>query len=377
MPVSPSYSYSGQLMESFDGVLGQLIPTLVPQVVDNVVNVSPTLRAFKARGAFRKLNGDAEVVYRVRYRSGASSVGGQSAGFASIRLGGDPYNTNVQLSDGSSMTGAGYPPVRIFTAFSLAQPDIDRRKYNPDALGDWVKLELQAFVEDVGKRINDVLWRVSNGEGITVSAVGFGNPGTKDTLGSIPYYVSDTLNHSGETPASWNATTTQKLGGIDAATQAWWRSFYQNGGSGSGGALTFKDLSKAYITIEANTGRAPTLICCDPDTYAKIEDLFITQARVMFGKEADPQVTGGFAAIAWRNALIIAESKVPPGTQSGRKRLYMLNARPNHFELLFQLDNSPMEVPLLQDARAWKVTGFAQLGCGSRIDNFVFDNLVV
>lgn len=377
MPISPSYDYSGRMMQSFDGVLGELIPTLVPNVVDNVVNISPTLRALKARGAFQQLHGDAEIVVRVRYKSGASALGANPPGFASIRIGGDPYNTQVQLSDGSSHTGAGYPPARIFAAFSLAQPDIDRRKFNPDALGDWVNQELTAFTEDVGKRLNDVLWRTATGEGITVSAAGFGNPGTKDTLGSIPYYISSTLNHSGETPASWNATNTQKLGGIDAATQTWWRSFYQNGGSGSGGALTFKDLSKAYITIEANTGRSPTLIFADPDTYAKIEDLFITQSRVMFGKEADPQVTGGFAAIAWRNALIVAESKVPPGTQTGRKRLYMMTAVKNHFDFRFQLDKDVKEVPVLLDARAWKIAGFAQLVCGSRIDNFVFDNLVV
>lgn len=377
MPISPSYPYSGQYGVNYDGVLAQLIPTLVPNVIDNIVNVSPTLRAFKARGAWRKLNGDIEVLYRVRYRSGAASTGGNPQGYASIRIGGDPYNTQVSLADGSTMTAAAYPPARIFAAFSLAQPDIDRRKYNPDALGNWVNQELTAFVEDVGKRLNDILWRTTNGEGITVAAAGFGNPGTRDALGSIPYYVSDTLNHSGETPASWNATSTQKLGGIDAATQTWWRSNYQNGGSGSGGALTFKDLSKAYITIEANTGRAPTLIFCDPDTYAKIEDLFITQARVMFAKEADLQITGGFSAMAWRNALIVAEAKVPAGTQSGRKRLYMVNARENHFEFMYQLDNDPQEVPILQDARAWKITGFAQLGCGSRIDHFVFDNLVI
>ena len=376
MRIHGSYSYPGQYATTYDGVLGQLIPTLIPNVVDNVVNVSPTLRAFKARGAFQKLNGDVEIVYRVRYRSGASSVGGQAPGFASIRFGGDPYATNVQLSDGSSMTGAAYPPVRIFTAFSLAQPDIDRRKYNPDALGNWVQQELQAFVEDIGKRVNDTLWRVNSGEGITVQATGFGNPGTRDTLGSIAYYVSDTLNHATESPASWNATSTQRLGGIDAATQTWWRSQYQNGGSGSGGALTFKDLSKAYIQVEALTGRSPTVVFCDPDTYAKIEDLFVTQARVMFAKE-DLQVTGGFTALAWRNAIIVAESRVPPGTQTNRKRLYMCTIKPNHFELWFGIDNDPKEVPVLLDARAWKVTGFAQLGCASRIDNFVFDNLVV
>lgn len=375
MPIHGSYTYSGQMYRTYDGKLGLLIPTLMPEVGDALLQYSPTLRAFKATKAYKTERGYFELEYRVRYRSGASSVGGQASGLASIRFGGDPYNVNVSLSDGSTQTGAGYPAVRVFSVFSLPQPDIDKRKYNPDALGDYVLDELKGWAEDLGRRTNDVLWRVQNGEGITVAATGFGNPGTRDNLGSIPYYVSDCLNHSSETPASWNATTTAQLGGIDGSTQTWWRSFYQNGGSGSGGALTFKDLSKAYILLEATTGEPPNLIIVHPDVYAKIEDLFITQARVMFGKEAAPEVTGGFSGLSWRNALIIADTRVPSGTQSGRYRIYMLNTR--HLELVIGLEPEPVEVPVLMDARAWKMTADMQLGMRLRNRHFVFDNIVV
>lgn len=375
MPIHGSYTYPGQMYQTYDGVLGKLIPTLMPGVGDAVLNYAPTLKALKALKAYKTERGFHELEYRVRYKSGASSVGGQAQGLASIRFGGDPYATTVSLSDGSTQTGAGYPAVRMFSVFSLPQADIDKRKYNPDALGSYVQDELRGWAEDCGRRINDVLWRVTTGEGVTVSAPGFGNPGTKDTLGSIPYYVSDTNNNTGLNPPSWNATATRRLGGIDAATETWWRSFYANGGSGSGGALTFRDLSRAYVQVEATTGEAPNLIIVHPDLYSRIEDLFITQARTMFGKETSVDVAGGFSAIAWRNAIIVAESRVPPGTQSGRHRLYMINT--NHLELVVSLNESPQEVDVLQDVRAWKMTGDLQLGMRLRNRHFVFDNVAV
>ncbi len=376
MPIHGSYTYPGQMYRTYDGKLNRLIPDLLEEVGDAVAAASQTIRAFKAVKAYELTNqGWYEMIYRVRYRSGASSVGGQPPGMASIRFGGDPYNTQVSLSDGNTETAAGYPACRIFSVFSLPKPDIDIRKYNPDYLGNYVEDELRGWAEDLGRRINDALWRTQTGEGITVTAPGFGNPGTMDTIGSIPYYISDCQNHSLENPPSWDATSTAQLGGIDATNQTWWRSYYQNGGSGSGGALTFKDLSKAYITLEATWGEAPNLIFCSPDLYSKIEDLFITQARIMFGKEAAPEVTGGFHAIAWRNALVVPEIRVPPGTQNGRHRLYMINAK--HMLLRVFLDKSAEEVGVLQDARAWKLTGFAQLGMRLRNRHFVFDNLAV
>jgi hypothetical protein len=53
----------------------------------------------------------------------------------------------------------------------------------------------------------------------------------------------------------------------------------------------------------------------------------------------------------------------------------MLNTR--HLELVIGLEPEPVEVPVLMDARAWKMTADMQLGMRLRNRHFVFDNIVV
>lgn len=345
-----AYPFDAVTFGDAKGALARAVPEyLARELVDNIMLVANTLRAFEVRGGIRDRIGGWPLKVPILYQlEGALLV--QNALSDVINPGAGDFK---KLDDGSNVTNAiqlgaddviaaQYDAVEVIVRQGIAFKDVKQRLLNDrSALADFVQGLIRAKIEALAYSINNALWRLNPGDPSPTVA------------GSIPYFVNSPLYGSdGKTfdatllPAnayyytggSGTAPGSQTIGGItrskgrNATDHLWWNVPYasatnvtqgignlgisDNVYGGNNTVLTSQLVSQVYTNIVAGSGKAPNLIVTTPALMSALNDQAIGAQRWVNKSGA---VNIGMWATAFNDAVLISDAKVPPGT------VYFLN----------------------------------------------------
>jgi len=215
------------------------------------------------------------------------------------------------------------------------------------------------------EQMNEDLWDLS---GLTVATATTGNGGKK--IQSIPLFVQG------------DPTAASTVGGIDQATNSWWRNKTANSNADSYIKLK-SELRNLYSEVCKGNGGSPDMGIADLVTYNTYEASMDAQIRYT----QDSDATLGFENIKLKGAKLFWDEHVPdPDTgvnwDSGslaNGAVYLLNTKFLELVVMSGKDFAPLgfQQPVDQDARVGNWVFYGQLVCSNRAKQGVLEDTLL
>mgnify|MGYP000851786994 CR=1 FL=1 len=294
---------------NFDALLSTTLKNYQKRLTDNIFKDRVLSWYLQDKGRVR-LRGGTSIVEPLLYASNST--------FASY----SGYDT-VALTPQEGITAAEYPWRQI--AVSIAISGIEEAKNSGEqAVLDLLEAKVEQAEETAKSGLNSMLF-----------LDGTGNSG-KDFMGLAGIV---------------GATGT--VGGIDSATETWWRSYVE----ATAGALTEAQMRTAYNSVSSGNDK-PDMILTTQTLFEKYESLLTPQVRYSDVKMANL----GFENLMFKGAPVSYD----PVCQAGV--MYFLNSKylrlVGHTQKWFE--QTPFVRPENMDARYALILSYGNLTCNNR-----------
>jgi len=280
---------------NFDALLSTTIANYRDQLTDNVFTARPLTYHLMSNGRIRMLNGGTKIVEPLIY--------GQNSTVKSY----SGYDT-ISLTPQDGISAAEYEWKQY--AASIAISGIEEAKNNGEQeVINLLEAKIMQAEESLREGFNQMFF-----------ANGTGNAG-KDWNGL------GNLIEAGNT-----------VGGIDSATEMWWKSYEEN----TAGALTLAQMATAYNSVSVGNDH-PDMLLTTQTLFEKYESLLQPQLRYTDTKTAD----AGFQNLLFKAAPVTYDVHAPAGTMFfiNSKYLTLVGHSGKWFE------NTPFVRPENMDAR--------------------------
>ena len=254
---------------NFDQLLSTTLANYRSQLTDNVFTARPLTYQLMDKGRIRMLNGGTKIVEPLIY--------GQNSTVASY----SGYDT-ISLTPQSGITAAEFDWKQY--AASVAISGIEEAKNNGE----------QAMVNLLEAKIMQAEESMKEGFNSMFFGDGTGNS-SKD------------WNGLGNLVESGNS-----VGGINSATETWWRSYEEN----TVAALSLAQMTTAYNSVSVGNDH-PDMILGTQTLFEKYESLLQPQLRYTDTKTAD----AGFQNLLFKAAPVAYDVDCPAGN------MYFLNSK--------------------------------------------------
>lgn len=258
---------------NFDAIATTTIDNYIPKMIDNIWTARPLQAWLLSKGRIESRPGGRKIVEPMFYAT--NSTAGSYSG----------YDT-VTLTAQTGITAAEYN-WRQYAA-SIAISGVEERQNDRE----WEVLSL------LEAKIKQAEEAIKEGVNTLFYSDGTGNS-NKDFLGLKALVGSD-------------ATSPTSVGGIDSATEAYWRSYVE----ATAAALTLAYMSTAYNTASIGVDQ-PDFAITTQTLYEKYESLLQPQQRLTNPKTAE----AGFQNLLWRGATVMFDTSCTAGY------FYMLNSK--------------------------------------------------
>lgn len=309
---------------NYDAVLTTTLRNWVEQkLVDNVFTARPLFFFLKSAGQVKPITGGARIVIPLIHATN-STVGSYS--------GYDTISTTAQ----GGISAAEYNWSQMAVTISISGIEEAQNSGESEIIGLLEAKTMQAE-ESLGESMNTMFF----GDGT-------GNSG-KDYLGLT------TLISAGNAAGSAGngSASTTNVGGIDASTNAYWRSYVES----SAAQLTIAQMTTAYNTVSVGADQ-PNLILTTQALFERYESLLQPQLRFADSKTAD----AGFQNLLFKGAPVTYDGACTAG------RMYFLNTK--YLKLVGHKDRwftpTPFVRPTNQDARVAQILVYGQLVASNR-----------
>lgn len=290
---------------NFDAVLSTTLKNYVPKLEDNIFTARPLFFFLKSNNQVRLISGGQKIVLPLIYATNST--------FGSYATT-DTISTTAQ----TGISAAEYPWAQVAATVTINGLEESQNSGEAEII-DLLEGKIMQTEESIGEGLNTMFY----GDGT-------GNS-NKDMLG-LKAIVGDAT------------TTPTSVGGIDAATQAYWRSYV----NATVTALTIGQMTTAYNTTAVGADQ-PNFIVTTQTLFEKYESLLQPQLRFSDNKTAD----GGFQNLVFKGAPVTYDVSCTAGY------MYFLNSR--YVRLVGHKDKwftpTPFVRPINQDAK------FAQILC--------------
>lgn len=280
---------------NFDALLSTTIANYRDQLTDNVFTARPLTYHLMSNGRIRMLNGGTKIVEPLIY--------GQNSTVKSY----SGYDT-ISLTPQDGISAAEYEWKQY--AASIAISGIEEAKNNGEQeVINLLEAKIMQAEESLREGFNQMFF-----------ANGTGNGG-KDWNGL------GNLVESGNT-----------VGGIDSATELWWKSYEENTAT----TLTLAQMATAYNSVSVGNDH-PDMLLTTQTLFEKYESLLQPQLRYTDTKTAD----AGFQNLLFKAAPVTYDVHAPVGTMFfiNSKYLTLVGHSGKWFE------NTPFVRPENMDAR--------------------------
>lgn len=254
---------------NYDTLLSTTLANYRRELEDNVFSARPLTAWLTKRGNIRMIRGGAKIVTPLIY--GINETAKSYSGY-------DEIDTTEQ----EGITAAEYPWKQF--AATVAISGIEEAMNNGDEeVIDLLEAKIMQAEETIAEKF-DLMFMLD----------GTGNTG-RDWFG-LGLLVGNT----------------GVVGGIDSATETWWRSYVE----ATAGALTVADLTKTYNTVSRGNDH-PDLILTTQVLFEKYESLLQPQMRYTDTEVGD----AGFQNLLFKGATMMFDANVPTGI------VYVLNSK--------------------------------------------------
>lgn len=300
----------------FDALISTTLKNYTPRIEDNIFSNLTLLYWLKEAGHIEKVSGGEQIVEPLLY--GTNGTTGSYAGY-----------DNIPTTPQEGITAAVYDWKQY--AVSIAISGIEEAKNRGE---EQVISLLKAKIDQAEMSAQEAMNTMFYGDGT-------GNGG-KDWLGLAAIVDS--------TPS------TGTVGGIDAATNTWWRNKQQ--AAAVSGAFEITDLSNLYNKCSKGKIK-PEFLLTEQDAWERYESLLQPQLRYQSTKAAD----AGFENLLYKSAPVMWDEEL---ANSGL--IYFLNSKflklKVHSDVWFKA--TPMEKPHGQDARYSQILCYGNLTTNNR-----------
>lgn len=258
---------------NFDAVLSTTLKNYVPKLEDNIFTARPLFFFLKQANQVRLISGGQKIVLPLLYASNSTA-----GSYATT----DTISTTAQ----TGISAAEYPWAQFAVTVTINGLEESQNAGEAEII-DLLEGKIMQAEESVAEVMNTMFY----GDGT-------GNS-NKDWLG-LKALVGD------------NTTTPTSVGGIDASTQAYWRSYVQ----ATVTALTIGQMTTAYNTVAVGADQ-PNFIITTQTLFEKYESLLQPALRFENSVAAD----GGFQNLMFKGAPVTYDASCTAGY------MYFLNSR--------------------------------------------------
>lgn len=313
----------GSANPSFDQIASTTFKNLEKSIADNVSNHIPLLRLMRMKGAVKASGGDTIVRPILTAFSNAQSYSGSDV---------------IDITHSNDISAAEYNWKQTVVPIVIENIEAARNSGESQQIDliDALKEQAQLSMEN---KVSSMMF----GDGT-------GNSG-KDMLG-LQAIVA-------------NLPTSGTLGGINRATQSFWRNGY-NTSVGAYATYLFSAMSTAIRSVTRGTDR-PDIIVTDTTNFGYLETLAFGKAQYQNSALADL----GFQALKFEGIDVIFDQNCPAG------KMYILNTK---YLKLYEHKDYNMKVgkfiePANQDIIVAKLRYYAQLTTNRAESAYVLDGI--
>lgn len=256
----------------FDAILTTTLKKYTPTLEDNIFSDLPLLNMFKRADHVVKVDGGEQIVEPLLYAKNdtAGSYGGYD---------------NIDTTPQEGLTSAAYDWKQFAATVAIAGIE-EIKNEGTSRVISLLESKIQQAEMSISSALNEQLF--GDGTGNT----------SKDFSGLKTYVSVD--------------PTVGSVGGIDRATNDWWRNYTE----GSAVALTTTAMATAYNTV--SKGRdVPTNVFTTQDLFEKYESLLQPQLRFSDNATAD----AGFQNLLFKQAPVVFDLDCDTGF------MYFLNVK--------------------------------------------------
>lgn len=301
---------------NYDTLLSTTLANHMPKLIDNVFSARPLVYFLKQAGQIRTVAGGAKIVIPLLH--------GQNSTAASYSA----YDT-ISITAQSGITAAEFSWKQYAATIAISGIE-EAQNSSEEQVIDLLEAKTFQAEETIAEKFDQMFIT----SGLTSGATG--NSG-KDWLG-LAALVKD---------------TTSTVGGIDPATDTWWKSYKNT----TAGALSLASMRTAYNSVAVGNDQ-PNMILTTQTLFEKYEDLLQPQERFMDAKTAD----GGFQNLLFKGAPVVYDNYVTAGD------VYFLNTK--YLRLVGHSDTwfkpTPFVRPNNIDARYAQILCYGELTISNR-----------
>lgn len=295
---------------NYDALLSTTLANYRNTLEDNVFSARPFQAWLKERGRVKLVSGGAKIVIPLIH--GLNSTAGSYSA----------YDT-IAITAQTGISAAEYPWRQY--AVSVAISGLEEAQNNGrEQVIDLLQGKVMQAEETAAEKLDQMFF-----------LDGTGNSG-KDWLGLAAIVDS-----------------TGTVGGIDGATQAFWRSYVDS----TAEVLSLAALTKAYNSVSRGND-TPDFGLTTQTLFEKYEALLQPQLRFTDNKTAD----GGFQNLLFKTTPLMFDVYCQSGV------VYLLNSKylnlVGHTSKWFV--NTPFQRPVNQDARFSQILAYGNLTCSNR-----------
>jgi len=295
---------------SFDRLITATMEKYIPTLEDNVFTSKPLSFAINTFGNVKTLDGGTQIDVRLMYAE-TGNQGSYSKG--------DTFLTD----EDEGTTVAQYSWKQYYATVKLSEIDIAKNS-GTAAVGRLVEEELERAELSIAESFDEMFF-------------GDGTGNSSKDFNGLQNLIS----------------ATGTLGGIAAASNAWWKADV----TATSATVTFAGLRTPYLNVSEGND-FPTNIFTTQAVYGKIDSLFTSSQRFV-----DPTMANqGFETIMFHNAPISFDRNCKTDT------MYMLNMK---YITLYKLGSNWFRMsdwlePANQDVRIKKMVSYGELAISNR-----------
>jgi hypothetical protein len=297
---------------NFDSIASTTLKNYMPRLVDNIFTARPLFFFLKENNQVRLIDGAHKIVVPLVY-----GVNGSAGSYAT-------YDTiNVANAQTDSISAAEFTWKQYAVSVAISGLE-EKQNTGVEQIIDLLESKIMIAEETAAEKLDQMFFLDGTGNS------------AKDWLGLAAIVLA-----------------TGTLGGIDGATQAYWRSYVDS----TAAALTLAQMTTAYNTVSVGADQI-NLIITTQALFEKYESLVQPQLRFTDTKMAD----GGFQNLLFKGAPLTYDSYCQSGV------MYFLNGR--YLRLVGHKDQwfeaTPFVKPRDQDAKYAQILAYGELTCMNR-----------
>ena len=301
---------------NYDTLLSTTLANHMPKLIDNVFSARPLVYFLKQAGQIRTVAGGAKIVLPLLY--------GQNSTAASYSA----YDT-ISITPQTGITSAEFSWKQYAATIAISGLE-EAQNASEEQIIDLLEAKTFQAEETITEKFDEMFITSDLTSGST------GNSG-KDWLGLAALVKNES----------------EVVGGIDPATDAWWKSYVDD----TAAALTLAQMRTAYNTVSVGND-SPNMILTTQTLFEAYEDLLQPQERFMDSSTAD----GGFQNLLFKGAPIVYDNYVETGD------MFFLNTK--YIRLVGHSDTwfkpTPFVRPNNQDARYAQILCYGELTINNR-----------